>query len=188
MAVVPFLRTETFARPGRSLRCIPADAEGHGSPAEDYGLEPTCCELKPHVSHVLLDLDTTGSNAGFAASTPITTSDGGSTRSKTLAFSTTPIVYLASVGANGQPGAEGTINGTFHELLRLNGRQLRDNAESMASHSGRVRRTSAYNQRRWLGTRDGTGRYNGPKQVPPHWGGTRNGHHRANAQWFQRQG
>ena len=78
------------------------------------------------------------------------------------------------VGDNGA-SAEGTPNGTFNELLMLNGASSLETAEFMASRIDEFGTPSAYNHYAvgWAHAMDTP--YQWTKQVASHWGGTRNG-------------
>jgi arylsulfatase len=80
----------------------------------------------------------------------------------------------AIVGDNGA-SAEGTINGTFNELLMLNGASALETPEFMASKIDLFGTTEAYNHYAvgWAHAMDAP--YQWTKQVASHWGGTRNG-------------
>jgi arylsulfatase len=83
------------------------------------------------------------------------------------------LVY-AIVGDNGA-SAEGTINGTFNELLMLNGASALETPEFMASKIDLFGTPEAYNHYAvgWAHAMDAP--YQWTKQVASHWGGTRNG-------------
>ena len=84
----------------------------------------------------------------------------------------TLIYYI--IGDNGA-SAEGTINGTFNELISLNGAADLETVEFMASHIDEFRTPDAYNHFAvgWAHAMDTP--YQWTKQVASHWGGTRNG-------------
>jgi arylsulfatase len=84
----------------------------------------------------------------------------------------TLVMYI--IGDNGA-SAEGTINGTFNELLVLNGAAEFETADMMASHIDEFGTPHAYNHYAvgWAHAMDTP--YQWTKQVASHWGGTRNG-------------
>jgi len=84
----------------------------------------------------------------------------------------TLIYYI--VGDNGA-SAEGTVNGTFNELLTLNGVAGLETPEFMASRIDKFGGPEAYNHYAvgWAHAMDTP--YQWTKQVASHWGGTRNG-------------
>ena len=84
----------------------------------------------------------------------------------------TLIFYI--LGDNGA-SAEGTINGTFNEILTLNGYAALESVEFMASQIGKFGSPEAYNHYAvgWAHAMDTP--YQWTKQVASHWGGTRNG-------------
>jgi arylsulfatase A-like enzyme len=83
------------------------------------------------------------------------------------------LVYLIT-GDNGA-SAEGTINGTFNELLLLNGAAGVETPEFMAERVDLFGTPAAYNHYAvgWAHAMDAP--YQWTKQVASHWGGTRNG-------------
>ena len=83
------------------------------------------------------------------------------------------LVYYI-IGDNGA-SAEGTVNGTFNELLMLNGAGEFETVDSMASHVAEFGGPTAYNHYAvgWAHAMDTP--YQWTKQVASHWGGTRNG-------------
>jgi arylsulfatase A-like enzyme len=83
-------------------------------------------------------------------------------------------LVFAMVGDNGA-SAEGTINGTFNELISMNGAAALETPEFMASRIEEFGTPSAYNHFAvgWAHAMDAP--YQWTKQVASHWGGTRNG-------------
>jgi arylsulfatase A-like enzyme len=83
------------------------------------------------------------------------------------------LVYYI-VGDNGA-SAEGTPNGTFNELLTLNGAAALETTEFMAERIDKFGTPEAYNHYAvgWAHAMDTP--YQWTKQVASHWGGTRNG-------------
>jgi arylsulfatase len=83
------------------------------------------------------------------------------------------LVYYI-VGDNGA-SAEGTLNGTFNEMLALNGAGGLETPEFMAERIDKFGTPEAYNHYAvgWAHAMDTP--YQWTKQVASHWGGTRNG-------------
>ena len=100
-------------------------------------------------------------------------SAGWSTRSRTSRSSDDTLVYYI-IGDNGA-SAEGTINGTFNEMINFNGAAALETPEFMASRIDEFGTPTAYNHYAvgWAHAMDTP--YQWTKQVASHWGGTRNG-------------
>ena len=83
------------------------------------------------------------------------------------------LIYVI-IGDNGA-SAEGTPNGTFNELLMLNGILGVETPEFLAAHIDKFGGPEAYNHYAvgWAHATDTP--YQWTKQVASHWGGTRNG-------------
>ncbi len=83
------------------------------------------------------------------------------------------LIY-AIIGDNGA-SAEGTLNGTFNEMLILNGCRCAGNRRVHDLQDRRVRHAHSYNHYAvgWAHAMDTP--YQWTKQVASHWGGTRNG-------------
>ena len=83
-------------------------------------------------------------------------------------------LVIAIVGDNGA-SAEGTIQGSFNELLMFNGAADLETAEFMSARIDQFGTASAYNHYAvgWAHAMDTP--YQWTKQVASHWGGTRNG-------------
>jgi arylsulfatase A-like enzyme len=83
------------------------------------------------------------------------------------------LVYYI-IGDNGA-SAEGTPNGTFNELLSLNGAAALETVEFLAARIDKFGTPEAYNHYAvgWAHATDTP--YQWTKQVASHWGGTRNG-------------
>ncbi|MGY4768194.1 arylsulfatase [Kribbella sp. CWNU-51] len=83
------------------------------------------------------------------------------------------LVYVI-VGDNGASG-EGTLNGTFNEMISLNGAAALETTEFMAARIDKFGTPEAYNHYAvgWAHAMDTP--YQWTKQVASHWGGTRNG-------------
>jgi len=159
------LRDETFARQ-RDLGVVPADAELTARPEEIPAWEEMPTDLKPVLARQMEVY------AGFLEHTDhhvgrlIDTLDDLDLLDDTL-------VYLM-IGDNGA-SAEGTINGTFNELISLNGAAALETADFMAARIDKFGTPEAYNHYAvgWAHAMDTP--YQWTKQVASHWGGTRNG-------------
>ena len=159
------LRAEIFERQ-KTLGVIPADAELTARPEEIPAWDDMADELKPVLARQMEVY------AGFMAHTDhhvgrlIDTIEDLGVLDDTLVF------YI--VGDNGA-SAEGTINGTFNEMLMLNGAAAFETVEFMASKVDLFGGPEAYNHYAvgWAHAMDTP--YQWTKQVASHWGGTRNG-------------
>ena len=83
------------------------------------------------------------------------------------------LIYVI-IGDNGA-SAEGTLNGTFNEMISLNGAAALETPEFMAARIDKFGTPEAYNHYAvgWAHAMDTP--YQWTKQVASHWGGTRNG-------------
>jgi len=159
------LRDETFGRQ-KEVGVIPADAELTARPAEIPVWEETPAELRPVLARQMEVY------AGFLEHTDhhvgrlVDALDDLDLLDDTL-------VYVI-VGDNGA-SAEGTINGTFNEMLSLNGAAALETAEFMAARIDKFGSPEAYNHYAvgWAHAMDTP--YQWTKQIASHWGGTRNG-------------
>ena len=159
------LREETFARQ-KELGVIPANAELTARHDEIPAWDAMSEALKPVLARQMEVY------AGFLEHTDhhvgrlIDTLDGLGVLDDTLVF------YI--LGDNGA-SAEGTINGTFNELLMLNGAAAFETAETMAAHVDEFGGPLSYNHYAvgWAHAMDTP--FQWTKQVASHWGGTRNG-------------
>ncbi len=159
------LRAEIFEQQ-KTLGVIPADAELTARPAEIPAWDDMPEDLKPVLARQMEVY------AGFMAHTDhhvgrlIDTIEDLGVLDDTLVF------YI--VGDNGA-SAEGTVNGTFNELLMLNGASGLETVEFMTSKVDLFGGPEAYNHYSvgWAHAMDTP--YQWTKQVASHWGGTRNG-------------
>jgi len=159
------LREEILARQKR-LGVVPPEAELTARPAEIPAWADTPEELKPVLARQMEVyagfLEHTDYHLGrlLDAVADLDLLDD------TLVF--------AMVGDNGA-SAEGTINGTFNELISMNGAGALETPEFMASRIEEFGTPSAYNHFAvgWAHAMDAP--YQWTKQVASHWGGTRNG-------------
>jgi arylsulfatase A-like enzyme len=159
------LREETFARQ-KELGVIPADGQLTARPAEIPAWDDMADELKPVLARQMEVYAGFLEHTDFHVGRLLDTLEGLGVLGDTLVY------YI--IGDNGA-SAEGTINGTFNELLMLNGAAEFETAESMASHVDEFGGPDAYNHYAvgWAHAMDTP--YQWTKQVASHWGGTRNG-------------
>jgi arylsulfatase len=159
------LRAETFARQ-KALGVIPADAELTARPSEIPAWDDVDPALKPVLARQMEVY------AGFMEHT-----DYHSGRLldslEDLGILGDTLIY-AIIGDNGA-SAEGTPNGTFNEMLTLNGASALETVEFMASKIDEFGTPNSYNHYAvgWAHAMDTP--YQWTKQVASHWGGTRNG-------------
>lgn len=159
------LREETLARQ-RRLGVVPPDAELSRRPAEIQAWEDVPAELKPVLARQMEIY------AGFMEHT-----DHHIGRLiealEQLGVLQDTLLYLI-VGDNGS-SAEGTPNGTFNEIISLNGAAAFETAEFMAQRIDDFGGPKAYNHYAvgWAHALDTP--YQWTKQVASHFGGTRNG-------------
>ena len=159
------LREETFARQ-RELGVIPPDAELTVRPAEVPAWDDMEDELKPVLARQMEVY------AGF-----LEHADHHIGRLvdalQDLEILDDTLVYVI-IGDNGA-SAEGTLQGTFNELISLNGAAALETTEFMAARIDKFGTPEAYNHYAvgWAHAMDTP--YQWTKQVASHWGGTRNG-------------
>jgi arylsulfatase len=159
------IRDETVARQ-KELGVIPADAELTARPEEISAWADVPEELKPVLARQMEVY------AGFMEHTDhhvgrVIDSLGD------LGILEDTLIYVM-VGDNGA-SAEGTPNGTFNELISLNGAAEAESAEFMAARIDEFGTPAAYNHYAvgWAHAMDAP--YQWTKQVASHFGGTRNG-------------
>ena len=158
-------RERTFARQ-KEIGVIPEDAELTARPDQIPGWDDMPEELKPVLARQMEVY------AGFLEHTDhhlgrvVDAIDDLGVLDNTLIF------YV--IGDNGA-SAEGTPNGTFNELLTLNGVLGVETPEFMAERIDRFGTPEAFNHYAvgWAHAMDTP--YQWTKQVASHWGGTRNG-------------
>ena len=159
------LREETFARQ-QELGVIPPEAELTARPAEVPAWDDMEEQLKPVLARQMEVY------AGF-----LEHADHHIGRLvdalQDLEILDDTLIYLI-IGDNGA-SAEGTLQGTFNELLSLNGAAALETTEFMASRIDKFGTPEAYNHYAvgWAHAMDTP--YQWTKQVASHWGGTRNG-------------
>jgi len=159
------VREATFARQ-KELGVIPADAELTARPDEISAWADLPEELKPVLARQMEVY------AGFMEHTDhhigrLVDSLG------ELGILDDTLIYVI-IGDNGA-SAEGTPNGTFNEIISLNGAAQLETTEFMAAHIDEFGTTAAYNHYSvgWAHAMDTP--YQWTKQVASHFGGTRNG-------------
>jgi arylsulfatase len=159
------LREETFARQ-KELRVIPPDAELTTRHAEIPAWDDMPGDLKPVLARQMEVY------AGFLEHTDYHIGRLLNTLQDLEVLQDTLVFYI--VGDNGA-SAEGTLNGTFNELLPLNGALSLETPEFMMSRIDKFGSPEAYNHYA-VGWAHAMGTpYQWTKQVASHWGGTRNG-------------
>ena len=159
------IREETFARQ-KELGVIPDDAELTARPEQIPAWDDMPDELKPVLARQMEVY------AGFLEHTDHQVGRLVDALADLEILDDTLIYYI--IGDNGA-SAEGTINGTFNELLSLNGVMNVETPEFMASRIDDFGTPRAFNHYAvgWAHAMDTP--YQWTKQVASHWGGTRNG-------------
>ena len=159
------LREESFARQ-KALGVISADAELTARPAEIPAWDDMPAGLQPVLARQMEVY------AGFLEHTDHHVGRLIDTLQELEILDNTLIYFI--IGDNGA-SAEGTVNGTFNELLTLNGAAALETVEFMASKIDKFGTPEAYNHYAvgWAHAMDTP--YQWTKQVASHWGGTRNG-------------
>jgi arylsulfatase len=159
------LRERTFVRQ-KELGVVPEDAELTARPEEIPAWDEMPDELKPVLARQMEVY------AGFLEHTDHHVGRVIDALEDLGVLDDTLIYYM--VGDNGA-SAEGTLNGTFNELLPLNGASAAETPEFMAARVDEFGTPTAYNHYSvgWAHAMDTP--YQWTKQVASHWGGTRNG-------------
>jgi arylsulfatase A-like enzyme len=159
------LREETFARQ-KELGVIPEDAELTARHDEIPAWDDMPDELKPVLARQMEVY------AGFLEHTDHHLGRLIDAIDELGVLEDTLVYYI--IGDNGA-SAEGTINGTFNELMSLNGAATLETPEFMASRIDLFGTPDAYNHYAvgWAHAMDTP--YQWTKQIASHWGGTRNG-------------
>lgn len=159
------LREETFARQ-KALGIIPGDAELTARPAEINAWDDVDPALKPVLARQMEVY------AGFLEHTDHQIGRLIDALAELGVLGDTLVYYI--IGDNGA-SAEGTPNGTFNEMLTLNGAFALETVEFMASKKDLFGTPHSYNHYAvgWAHAMDTP--YQWTKQVASHWGGTRNG-------------
>jgi arylsulfatase len=159
------LRERTFARQ-KELGIVPQEAELTARPAEIPAWDDMPDELRPVLARQMEVY------AGFLEHTDHQVGRLIDAIGDLGLLDDTLVFYI--IGDNGA-SAEGTINGTFNEMLTLNGAFGLETSEFMASRIDAFGTPAAYNHYAvgWAHAMDTP--YQWTKQVASHWGGTRNG-------------
>ncbi len=159
------VRERTFARQ-KELGVIPDDAQLTARPDEVPAWEDMPAELRPVLARQMEVY------AGFLEHTDHHIGRLVDALAELEVLDDTLVYYI--IGDNGA-SAEGTINGTFNEMLSLNGAGALETADFMAARLETFGTAAAYNHYAvgWAHAMDTP--YQWTKQVASHWGGTRNG-------------
>ncbi len=159
------LREETLARQ-KALGVVPADAELTARPAEIPAWDDMPDALKPVLARQMEVY------AGFMEHTDHHVGRLIDAIEELGVLDDTLVILIT--GDNGA-SAEGTVNGTFNELLTLNGASALETADFMAARVDKFGTPEAYNHYAvgWAHAMDTP--FQWTKQVASHWGGTRNG-------------
>ena len=159
------LRERSFARQ-KELGVIPEDAELTARPDEIPAWDDMDDDLKPVLARQMEVY------AGFLEHTDHQVGRLIDALDELEILGDTVVYYI--IGDNGA-SAEGTIHGTFNELMSLNGAAHLETTEFMAAHIDDFGTPAAYNHFAvgWAHAMDTP--YQWTKQVASHWGGTRNG-------------
>ena len=159
------LREQTFARQ-KELGVIPDNAELTERPDQIPAWDDMDDDLKPILARQMEIY------AGFLEHTDHQVGRLIDALDELEVLDDTLVYYI--IGDNGA-SAEGTIPGTFNELISLNGAAELETVEFMASRIDDFGTPDAYNHYAvgWAHAMDTP--YQWTKQVASHWGGTRNG-------------
>jgi arylsulfatase A-like enzyme len=159
------LREETFARQ-KQLGVIPADAELTARPAEIPAWDDMPEALKPVLARQMEVY------AGFLEHTDHHVGRLIDALADLGILDDTLVYYV--IGDNGA-SAEGTLQGTFNEMISMNGAAALETTEFMAARIDKFGTPEAFNHYAvgWAHAMDTP--YQWTKQVASHWGGTRNG-------------
>lgn len=158
------LRQETFARQ-KELGVIPPEAELTARPEEVPAWQDMDDALKPVLARQMEIYAAFLEHTDFHVGRLVDALAGLSVLDDTLVY------YI--IGDNGA-SAEGTPNGTFNELISLNGAAQFETAESMAAHIDEFGTPTAYNHYAVSWAHAMCTPYQWTKQVASHFGGTRN--------------
>jgi arylsulfatase len=159
------LREETFARQ-KKLGVIPADCELTERHKEIPAWEETSDEMKPILARQMEVY------AGFMEYTDHHVGRLIDGLEKLGLLKDTLIYYI--IGDNGA-SAEGTLQGTFNEMLNFNGLSALETPEYLRSRIDELGGPSSYNHYAVGWAHAMNAPYQWTKQVASHWGGTRNG-------------
>ena len=159
------MREETLARQ-KALGVVPLEAELTARLDEIPAWDDMPDELKPVLARQMEVY------AGFLEHTDVQVGRLIEALEDLDVLDDTLIYYI--IGDNGA-SAEGTINGTFNEMISLNGASALETAEFMASRIDKFGTPEAYNHFAVGWAHAMNTPYQWTKQVASHWGGTRNG-------------
>jgi arylsulfatase len=159
------LREATFKRQ-KELGLVPSDAELSARPPEIPAWDEMPDALKPVLAREMEVY------AGFLEHTDFHVGRLIDAVNDLGVLDNTLIYYI--IGDNGA-SAEGTVNGTYNEMLPLNGAAHLETTEFMLAQVDKFGTPEAYNHYAvgWAHAMDTP--YQWTKQVASHWGGTRNG-------------
>jgi arylsulfatase A-like enzyme len=159
------LREDTLARQ-KELSVVPPDCELTPRHEEIPAWDDTPADLKPILARQMEIY------AGFLEHTDHHVGRLVDTLEDLGVLEDTLIYYI--IGDNGA-SAEGSLQGTFNEMMMLNGASALETTEFMASKIDLFGTPEAYNHYAvgWAHAMDTP--YQWTKQVASHWGGTRNG-------------
>jgi arylsulfatase len=159
------LREETFARQ-KALGVIPADCQLTARHKEIPAWDEMPEALKPVLRRQMEVY------AGFMEYTDHHVGRLLDSLNKLNILDDTLVYYI--IGDNGA-SAEGTLNGTFNEMLNFNGMAALETPEFLTAHIDQFGGPESYNHFAvgWAHAMDTP--YQWTKQVASHWGGTRNG-------------
>ncbi len=159
------LRAEIFARQ-RELGVIPSDAELTARHEEIPAYDDMPAELKPVLERQMEVY------AGFLEHTDNHVGRLLDTLEDMQVLEDTLVYYI--LGDNGA-SAEGTIHGSYNEVLLFNGAAQLETPEFLIAHVDSLGSPSAYNHYAVGWAHAMCTPYQWTKQVASHWGGTRNG-------------
>ncbi len=159
------IRAETFARQ-QELGVIPPDAELTARPEEIPAWEDMPDDLKPVLARQMEVF------AGFMEHTDHHVGRLIDTLEDLEVLDDTLVYYI--IGDNGA-SAEGTLNGSFNEMLIFNGAADFETSESLIARIDEFGTPTAYNHYAVGWAHAMNTPYQWTKQVASHWGGTRNG-------------
>ncbi len=159
------IRAETFARQ-KELGVIPPDAELTARPEEIPAWEDMPDDLKPVLARQMEVF------AGFMEHTDHHVGRLIDTLEDLEVLDDTLVYYI--IGDNGA-SAEGTLNGSFNEMLIFNGAADFETPESLIARIDEFGTPTAYNHYAVGWAHAMNTPYQWTKQVASHWGGTRNG-------------
>jgi arylsulfatase A-like enzyme len=158
------LREETFARQ-KGLGVIPADADLTARPGEIPAWQDMDGNLKPILARQMEIYAAFLEHTDFHIGRLIDALTALEVLDDTLVY------YI--IGDNGA-SAEGTPNGTFNEMISLNGAAQLETPEWMAAHIDEFGTPTAYNHYAVSWAHAMCTPYQWTKQVASHFGGTRN--------------